>query len=354
MIEGAPARPSLADVASLAGVSAGSASRALTGRGELSADTRRRVLDAAAALGYDRGSTPRGRKLPADARTIEVVIGRLAGSWVSRAIVGAHEQAFELGYDLVLTRERDQPSDDWHARAAARRSSGVITAVVTPTASQVDYLAGFAIPTVLLDPHGDPGRDLVTVSATNRRGGFQAARHLVETGYERFAIAVGPLQYRYGRARVAGFREALAVARPGAAIEVVEVDWDRRIPAAAVDRLIEVAVTGRVGVFALSDSMAHALAAGLLHAGVRIPGDVGVVGFDDDPQPPGASIALTSIRQPIREMAARAVESVHRLRSGETVAERRIELPTELIRRASTSAVLSPDAGAIGQSDGLP
>lgn len=323
------------DVASLAGVSAASASRALTGRGELSPETRRRVLEAAATLGYDRGSTSRGRPRPPDARIIELVFGRLTGAWVSRAVVGAHEQAFALGYDLVLTQERESASDDWHVRAASRHSSGVITAVVTPTASQIDYLAEFAIPTVLLDPHGEPHRDLVTVSATNESGGFEAGRHLIVRGYEHFALALSPLQYRYGRARARGFRAALAAADVDD-LAVVEVGWDGRIARAAVDRLVERVQTGRVGVFALNDTMANAVVSALLRAGVRVPEDAGVVGFDGDPRPPGAALAVTSIHQPIREMAARAIDAVDRLRRGEHIEERRIELATALLRRDST------------------
>jgi LacI family transcriptional regulator len=293
------------------------------------------VLEAAAAVGYDRGSTQRGRPRPPDARIIELVFGRLAGAWVSRAVVGAHEQAFALGYDLVLTRERETSSDDWHVRAAARHSSGVITAVVTPTASQMDYLAEFAIPTVLLDPHREPHRDLVTVSATNERGGFQAGRHLLERGYERFALAGGPLQFRYGRARARGFRAALSAAGIDD-VAALEVGWEGRMSPEAVERIVELSSAARVGVFARNDAMANGIVAALLNAGVRIPDDVGVVGFDGDPRPPGAPLAVTSIHQPIREMAARAIDAVDRLRRGEQIPERRIELPTELLRRDST------------------
>lgn len=337
MVVADPLRASLTEVSVHAGVSVSTASRVLTGRGDFSHDTRRRVFEAAAALGYDRGSTKRGRPASADTQIVEIVIGRLAGAWVSRAVAGAHERAFALGYDLVLTRERDVPADDWHVRVAARRSSGVITAVVTPTSRQVDYLTELAIPTVLLDPQGDPGRDLVTVTSTNRRGGFDAGQHLVAMGYERFVLGAAPLRYRYGRARERGFRDAVEIERPQEGVSVVEVGWDGRIPRATIDRLADLAAESRVGVFTLNDRMANALVAGLLDAGVSVPGRVGIVGFDDDPRPAGAPLALTSVRQPIREMAARAVESIDALRRGDEISERHIELATELVARSSTS-----------------
>ena len=329
-------RATLADVAALAEVSVSTASRVLTGRGEFVPATRRRVFDAAATLGYDRESTARGRRTGSDARIIEMVIGRLAGPWVSRAVVGAHEQAFALGYDLVLTRERDVPTDDWHTRAVGRRSSGVVTTVLMPTAGQVEFLADYAIPIVLLEPLGEPTPDLVQVCASDFRGGFDAGRHLVDRGYDDFMLAAPPQRYRYGRARAAGFREGVASARPGADVEIVDVRWNGRIPTSSVENLVARTERHRVGVFALNDTMAAALVSALIAAGLRVPQDIGVVGFDDVPQHPFRPLSLTSVRQPTRDMAARAVATLDLLRRGDAIPHRRIELPTELIAREST------------------
>lgn len=326
-------RASLAAVAALAGVSVSTASRVLSGRGEYAPATRRSVLDAAAELGYDRSSTRRGRAAAPGTRLIEMVTGRLSGAWITRAILSAHERAFALGYDIALTRERRDALDDWPVRVATRRPSGVIATVLTPTARQLDLLSSLAVPIVLLEPRTGADHGLPVVGATDREGGADAGRHLVQMGYERFALVGSSLRYRYGRAREEGFRQALARED----LMVLDAEWSGRMPVATVDRIVKVAAERRVGVFALNDRIANALVAQLLGAGVRVPEEVGVVGFDDDPAPGGSRLTLTSVHQPLREMAARAVDLVDALRRGEPIGERRIELPTELIVRGSTA-----------------
>ncbi|WP_345800411.1 substrate-binding domain-containing protein [Microbacterium sp. AZCO] len=332
-----PRRASLRDVAAAAGVSAATASRVLARTGDFSPATRAAVLEAAARLGYDRSSTTRGRRPHPDPRLIELVVGALGSGWTDQVVGGAHERAFELGYDLVLTRERDDPADDWPRRIAARRSSGVVLALITPTRRQLDLFAGFAVPTVLLDPRAETDPGLVTVGATNRAGGAEAARHLVAQGYESFALATSRLRYRYGRERERGFRDGIAEALPDAEIEIVESDWTGEVSQGSVDRLVALAADRRVGVFAVNDGIARTVANAVRDAGRAVPRDIGVVGFDDDPTARGRGIPLTTIRQPIRDMAARAVELVDLLRRGEPLESQHIELPTDLIVRRSTS-----------------
>ncbi|QIG39557.1 LacI family transcriptional regulator [Microbacterium sp. 4R-513] len=330
-------RASLVDVAQAAGVSASTASRVLSRRGDYSPATRRAVLDAAARLGYDRDTTARGRRAQTDQRLVELVLGGLGGPWSHQVIVGAHERAFALGYDLVLTKERDDPLDDWPGRIAARRSSGVVFAIITPTRRQLDLIADFAVPSVVLDPRADTEPGVVTVGATNRQGGRDAAHHLVAQGYERFVFATSALRYRFGRAREQGFREELARLAPGAEVEVIDADWIGGVSRAGIDRLVALSADARLGVFAVNDAVAHTVVSAVLRSGRRVPDDIGVMGFDDDPRPPGG-MPLTTVRQPIHEMAALAVDLVDRLGRGEPLADRQVELPTELVVRRSTSA----------------
>ncbi|MEU1973036.1 substrate-binding domain-containing protein [Microbacterium sp. NPDC019599] len=327
-------RVTLADVAAAAGVSAGTASRVLARRGDFSAETRRAVLEAAGRLGYDRSTTLRGRRPHADPRLIELVIGGVGHPWADQVIVGAHERAFELGYDIVLTPERDDPADDWPARIAERRSSGVVLAIVTPTQRQLELLSGFSVPTVLLDPRSETDAALPSVGATNREGGFAAGRHLAGRGYEHFVYATWRLPYRFGRARERGFRDALAEDRPDAPVDTVSAEWVDGPARAGIDRLLEISAVRRLGVFAVNDDVAAAIAGALRAAGRRVPEDVGVIGFDDNPR--YRSAGLSTVRQPLREMAARAVDLIDGLRRGEPVLDRHVELPTALIARRTT------------------
>lgn len=340
-----PRRATLADVAALAGVSPSTASRVLTHRGDFGDDTRARVLAAAASLGYDRSTTARGRTAGSSVRLIELVLGEFGSSWSDHVVAGARREAFARGYDLVLTQERDDPADDWPARVAARRSSGVVLALITPTRRQLQMFAGFSVPTVLLDPRSDPSGGLVSIGATNERGGADAAAHLLDSGYERFAIATSALRYRFGRARERGFRDELARRLPGVEIDSIEADWDGAVPAPGLAAALRRARGARLGVFATNDAIARTLCAAMLAAGRRVPDDVGVVGFDDD-EPAAGAVPLTTVRQPVEQMAATAVRTIDDLRRGLPTPTGPVELPTELVVRASTGprATSSPEA----------
>jgi LacI family transcriptional regulator len=169
------------------------------------------------------------------------------------------------------------------------------------------------------------------------QGGRDAALHLAAQGYDRFVFATSALRWRFGRARERGFREGLAEARPDAAVEVIDADWIGGVSRTGIDRLIEASRGERLGVFAVNDAVAHTIVAAARAAGRRVPDDVGVVGFDDDPAWVKFGPGLTTVRQPIQQMAALAVELVDRLTRGEALAESQIELPTELVVRRSTA-----------------
>lgn len=329
---GTVSRPTLAQVADAAGVSIATASRVLRERGEISPTTRARVRDAAAALGYGGGG--QGRPRAGTARLIDLVMGRYDGPYSEEVVVGAREAATRLGYDLVLTAERDDPADDWPARIAARGSGGVVLGLNVPTARQFALLEAAAIPLVLFEPSSESRVPLPNVRTTDRAGGADAARHLIDRGARRFVVVDGAPSYRWGRARVEGFGAALAEIVPDAVLRRVATGWSasgaRRVVRAA---LTELPGDGSVGVFACSDEMAAGVYAAAADLGLRIPDDVLVVGFDDVRGARWLRPALTTVRQPIREMAAAAVELLVQPPAGEPTT---IELPTRLIVRGST------------------
>lgn len=320
-------RATLADVAEAAGVSVPTASRALGGRGDLASTTRTRVLAEAARLGYQRDTTGRGRPASFDPRMIELVMGHCGDHWTDQVIVGAQRAATSVGCDLVLTMERDDPADDWPARIAARRSSGVVLGIIVPTASQLAQLRQLNIPVVLLDPRSEPRGRLPSVGTTDFQGGADAAAHLVACGYEQFVVLRSRPRYRFGRAREDGFR---ATIHELTGADVVSLE--------SPDELAPLlrASSARVGLFAVMDHLALRALDVARAEGVSVPARCGVVGFDDDG--PAESADLTTINQPIGAMAARAVEVAQELRASPTAATGRIEFPTRLVVRGSTAS----------------
>jgi LacI family transcriptional regulator len=330
-----PLPVSLHAVAEAAGVSVSTASRALSGRGDLRRETRERVLEAAQLLGYDRAAIHRGRPAGVDPRLIELVLGGFDSPWTDEVIAGARQSAFRLGFDLVLTLERDDPADDWPARVANRRPSGVVLGLIRPTQRQLSELRGLRIPLVLLDPTSDPGGEIASVGTTDWQGGYDAGAHLSEGGFDRFIVVAGVPRFRFGRSRETGFREALADLAPSASVTRVDAQWGQPDVTAAFAELFDRDATP-AGVFAYSDEIALAVLRAAERLGLAVPEQLSVVGFDDEPRAAGATPPLTTVRQPIQAMAARAVELVRDLRARKLDHFERVELPTRLVVREST------------------
>lgn len=330
----------LRDVAEAAGVSISTASRALTGRGDLTTATRHAVLSVAGELGYRPGQKAHGRPAVIDSRLIELVLGTFDGAWASSIVVGTRKAAFANGYDLVLTLERDVAADDWPARIARRRPSGVILGVIKPTRTQLQELIDARVPIVLLDPMSDPNGELASVGTTDWRGGYDAGAHLAASGLRRFIFVAGVPRYRFGKAREEGFRAAIHDACADDAI-IVRVDGDWGPAEVTAEFAAAVRETGTpVGVFASNDEMALAVYRTAKRLRLTIPGDVSVIGFNDERRVAAASPPMTSVHQPLEAIAARAVQLIGELRSGQQQPYERVELPTRLVVRQSTLAVV--------------
>lgn len=273
--------------------------------------------------------------MTSDPRMIELVLGRFDDPWTDEVAAGARHGATRLGYDLVLTTEREDPDDDWPGRVAARRSGGVILGLIRPTRSQLAHLRGLNIPVVLLDPMSDPHGQLDSVGTTDWAGGFEAGTHLAYAGLQRFIVVAGRPPFRFGRAREGGFRQAIRELAPESEVITIRGVWTDAdlsvILGPALERL-----PPPIGIFTCNDAMAAGVYRAARNLGLRIPEDLSVVGFDDAPLAATLSPQLTTVRQPIRDMASRAVDLLQELRASSVRSGERIELPTRLIVRGST------------------
>lgn len=321
-------RVRLADVASATGLSISTVSRVLSGRGDFSAATRARVQAAAESLGYAAPPGP-ARRAP---QHIDLVMRDFDGRWAMEVAAEMRAAAADHGLDLMLTQERDDATDDWPDRIVRRGSRGVVLAVARPTSDQVARMRAAQIRLVLLEPRSDDGIDIPVVRATDEGGAGAAAEHLAGQGAERFVVVVPELAYRFGRARVRGFSERLRAVRRGLEPRVVRVGDEVRGARAALGRALEEMRGHRIGVFATTDELAMRVYQAAADAGLQIPADVLVVGFDDVPGSAWMTPPLTTVHQPIREMAVRAVELVLRPDSPADV-----ELRTSLVVRGSTT-----------------
>jgi LacI family transcriptional regulator len=191
---------------------------------------------------------------------------------------------------------------------------------------------------VLID-HQGTGESESAVGATNRQGGYDATRYLIELGHRRIGFITGTLDLGCSRDRLAGYEAALA--ERGWSIDpalIREGDFQQPAGFACAQALLA-APERPTAIFASNDVMAFGVMEAVRDRGLRIPDDVSIIGFDDIPQAATVNPPLTTVRQPLAEMGARATRMLLTLIHNLDQATQRIELPTELIVRASTRAV---------------
>jgi LacI family xylobiose transport system transcriptional regulator len=332
----APRRPVTLDVvAREAAVSLATASKVLNGKPGVSAQTRTRV----GAVLQRHGYTKRGAA-QTYSPTIELVFGALDGAWPIELIRGAVQVASENRLGVVVTESGHEhgAAPEWIGPVLQRQPVGVIL-VASDLAEDAKYqLRSRAIPFVIVDPAGDPADDVPSVGSTNWAGGVHATRHLIELGHRRIGVIAGPESLLATRARIAGFRSAMDEA--GLTVDedlvLVRAFDDEASPAAGLHLL---SLPQRpTAIFATSDVKALATYEAARALGISIPHDLSIVGYDDLQFARWAGPPLTTVRQPLYEMAQAAARLIVGLRGDQGRGAGRLELSTTLIVRSSTQA----------------
>ncbi|RFA10350.1 LacI family transcriptional regulator [Subtercola boreus] len=320
-----PRAASVFDVAKVAGVSHQTVSRVLNDHPSLRAETRQRVLDAMRELDYRPNAA--ARALSSSRSRMIGVLSTSSGEYGPASIVAAVEAAARSrGYSVTIANADglDPRSVDEAVRHLADLSAEGLV-VVAPQTQVLEALAGLAItlPYVTLQALGaDGGGTLDQVI-----GARLATAHLVLLGHRRIGHIAGPADWVDAAQRLSGFRAELA--EHGIDANDIEIgDWSAASGHLAASRLIARGVTA---IFAGNDQMALGALSAAAGAGVAVPSQLSVVGFDDVPEAAYYQPALTTVRQDLAEAGRRAVA----LLLGESEA-----LPSvhpELIVRASTA-----------------
>jgi len=322
-------------------VSVPTVSKVLNGRSDVASVTRERVVEALNSLGY-------AHRAPAAAATrggvIDLLIGGIGTLWSVEILRGAEEAAARAGRSLVVTNAVGPgfAMSRWLEALVQHRSLGAV--VVTSRATQRDFarLDGLEVPVVQLDPGGGAGGGHARIGATDWAGGRDAARHLVELGHRRIGFIGGPSDLTISRDRHEGYAAALRHA--GIELDPELVRHGEFMPASGTELAHALLSLEEppTALFAASDLSAM----GVYHAaqarGLTVPGDLSVVGFDDTFVCEHLSPPLTTVRQPLAEMAAQAVRELERTSGG---GRPRIELATTLVVRGSTAPPPHASAG---------
>lgn len=183
--------------------------------------------------------------------------------------------------------------------------------------------------------------DVSYIGVNNLKGGSLAAEYLLGLGHRRIATITGNLKTQGGFDRFDGFMKALDEANLDIAKEYVcRGDWSRRSARQAAEFLFSMDVANRpTAIFAQSDEMALEVIAVAFEMGIRVPEDVSIIGFDDNPQAIYGPIGLTTIRQPIFEMAEKGVRILHEMINGKRQERFRLVMDPELVIRDSCASL---------------
>jgi DNA-binding LacI/PurR family transcriptional regulator len=324
----------IAVIAREAGVSAPTVSKVMNGRADVAPATRRRVEAVIRKHGYQR-PVGAARRAP----LIELIFHELESEWALEIVRGVERVAGRHGLGVVLTelQGRQRPGKGWIEGALARRPTGVIAVFSDLNASVRTQLRTRAIPYVVVDPAGEPMHDTPSIGATNWNGGLAATRHLLGLGHRRVAVIGGPSDVLCSRARVDGYRAAMDAA--GVAIQAELVSHGPFQVEEGVRRGRELLRRSDppTAIITGNDLQALGVYQAAREARLHIPEDLSVVGFDDLPVAQWVGPPLTTVRQPLVQMAVAAADLVLAMARGDEPAQTRIELATELIVRESTA-----------------
>ncbi|MGZ9161190.1 MAG: LacI family DNA-binding transcriptional regulator [Candidatus Limnocylindrales bacterium] len=326
-------RITIARIAREAGVSVPTVSKVINGRADVSAETRRRVEAAIREHGYRR--TERA----VQSQLMEILFHELESAWALEIIMGVEKVARENQLAVVLSemQGRRTPGRGWIEGVLARRPMGVIAVFSNVSEAVRSQLRTRGIQLVIVDPTGEPLHDTPSIGATTWSGGLTATRHLLALGHRRIGVITGPNEIMCSRARLDGYRAALDAA--GVAVDpgLIRHGAFHVQEGIAEGRALLRLADPPTAIFAGNDLQAFGVYQAAREMRLHIPEDLSVVGFDDLPVARWVGPPLTTIRQPLNEMAQSAARLVLSLARGEEPAQPRVELATELVVRESTA-----------------
>jgi LacI family transcriptional regulator len=329
--------PTIADVAARAGVGVGTVSRVLNATAGVSPRTRGLVHAAISDLGYRPSARARALSL-GRSFTVGVVVPFFTHPSAVARLRGVLAALDATRYDVVLFNVASpvQRDEHVHALALGDRTDGLLMISLSPRDEQVELLRRSGVPAVLVDAEHP---DLPRVVGDDVEGGRMAARHLLDLGHERLAFVGDAPDPAFGfvssRRRCRGWLEALSLAGIDPAPAYLKEGPHEREAARRLGRELLALDEPPTAVFAASDNQALGVLEAAADAGVRVPDELSVVGFDDLDQ--AAWAGLTTVRQQLEESGRRGAELLLAGLEGLPLAAEEELLPLELRVRATTA-----------------
>ena len=297
----------IGDVARKARVSTATVSRVLAGQGRARPETRDRVFEAARELGYRPSGVARSLRQRAT-RTLGLIVTDIENPFFPQLVRAVEDAARDLGYAILFCNAADDPEREagYLDLLVDRWVDGVVIAASSLGGRHREWLADAQLPIVLVNST-DPAIGLSSIASDNHAGGALAAAHLAELGHERFGLITAPPRNTDGPDRLTGARDALRGA--GINDDRVLVATDEAGVAGGERAATDILVRDRrvTALVAYNDLMAIGAMRAVRAAGLRIPSDVSVVGFDNVDLATYVDPPLTTVAQATSQMGHWAV-----------------------------------------------
>jgi len=326
------------DVARAAGVSVTTVSRVLNDKDDVAFETYGKVQDVIQELGYTSSLAAKSMRSH-KTNVIGLIVPDVEQPFPIQVMKGVNQAITELDYDLIVYTsggiKKNSAAD--HERHYVSLLNGSIAdgvIVVTPTATTFSTDA----PVVAIDPN-NVCPDCPAVIANNRTGAMAAMEHLISLGHCRIGFIGGRLDLQSAIRRLRGYKEALHQASIPLAPELIQVgDYSTETGFVCAQQLLNLP-DPPTAIFAANDQSAIGVMQAAQEAGLGIPDDLSVVGFDNIPEAAFMRPALTTVDQSIDRMGYVATEILIHLIQGETLDSNLHKMPTQLIIRDSCRAI---------------
>ncbi|NED94840.1 LacI family transcriptional regulator [Phytoactinopolyspora alkaliphila] len=331
--------PNIRQVAELAGVSVGTVSNVLNRPELVTSHTRERVQAAIKELKFVRNDSARQLRL-GRSRTLGLVVLDISNPFFTDVARGVEETANREGLAVIVCN-----SDDDSAKEASHldllaemRVQGVLINPVQESDSRIAMLRERGIPVVLFDRQASSA-DECSVAVDDVLGGRQAAAHLIDHGHQKITFLGGPYSLRQIRERHEGALAAVRDLGADVSIDVLSTSAPHvGAGRTAGDEIAALPATERpTAVFCANDLLALGLLQALTHAGIRVPQDVAIVGYDDIEFAAAAAVPLTSVRQPRQKLGRTAAEQLLDETTNPGHRHQQVVFEPELIVRDSSS-----------------
>jgi LacI family transcriptional regulator len=327
---------SIRDVARAAGVSTATVSHVVNNTRFVSEEVRARVLAAVERCGYYPNAHARSLA-SGRSHTLGLVISDIANPFFPELVKSIEDAAFEHGYDVVLSNTNYDPerTSRYVRRLIERKVAGVALMTSELDPALISEMARREVSVVFLDL-GQPGPHMSNLCVDYKAGIEEAIRHLVGLGHRRVAFVGGPEHLPSAAKRLEAFRGAVARLLPGESPRIFRGDFRLEGGRLAAREMLN-GGDPPTAVVAANDMMALGLVGELRAAGLEIPRDVSVVGFDDIAFASLVEPRLTTVCLPRRELGRHAVEALIATISHPEQQGVEIKIPTYLVARGSTA-----------------